>query len=145
MILINQTGFFQIMTNLIKNACHAMNNAGTVTLGYRERLLDEKNLFSLPAGHYFQILVKDTGCGMDEKTKAKIFEPFFSTKQVGEGTGLGLSVVYGILQKWNGSIHVESMPGKGTIFTILIPIQDHSSVISMTAERKNIRNGVAAT
>ncbi|MCB1681853.1 MAG: PAS domain-containing protein [Alphaproteobacteria bacterium] len=144
-ILINQTGFFQIMTNLIKNACHAMNNAGTVTLGYRERLLDEKNLFSLPAGHYFQILVKDTGCGMDEKTKAKIFEPFFSTKQVGEGTGLGLSVVYGILQKWNGSIHVESMPGKGTIFTILIPIQDHSSVISMTAERKNIRNGVAAT
>lgn len=125
-IHINPTGFFQIMANLIKNACHAMDDNGTITVGYCERSVSDDNALNLPSGSYFEIQVRDTGCGMDDKTKAKIFEPFFSTKKVGEGTGLGLSVVYGILQRWGGHIDVASAPGKGSVFTLLIPIQDQS-------------------
>lgn len=143
-ILINPTGFFQIMTNLIKNACHAMENQGTITIGYRERSLPDHNAYNLTSGSYFEIHVRDTGCGMDEQTKAKIFEPFFSTKKVGEGTGLGLSVVYGILQRWGGRISVASEPGKGTIFTLLIPLQAQGFQDLPPEHTQGIRSGVPA-
>lgn len=143
-ILINPTGFFQIMTNLIKNACHAMDNQGTITLGYRERSVSDDNPYNLTSGQYFEILVRDTGCGMDEKTKAKIFEPFFSTKKVGEGTGLGLSVVFGILQRWGGHIDVVSVPGQGSIFALLIPLQDRSPEGVLPRADQSLKGGLRA-
>ena len=68
-----------------------------------------------------EILISDTGCGMDEETKSNIFEPFYTTKYEGKGVGLGLAVAYGIVQRHNGSIEVESQLGRGTVFTIVLP------------------------
>ena len=122
MVRINKTGFFQILTNLVRNACHAMNEEGQITITSRTEMLEQGNSYHMAAGRYLLMDIADTGCGMDERTKAKIFEPFFSTKDVGKGTGLGLSVVFGILKSWNGGITVDSKVGEGTTFTLLIPI-----------------------
>lgn len=79
------------------------------------------------------IAVQDNGCGMDETTKARIFEPFFTTKGVGEGTGLGLSITYSIVQKHNGRIAVESVPGSGSEFRITIPVIQQQDEIALRA------------
>jgi PAS domain S-box-containing protein len=103
----------QVIVNLITNAAQAIGAAEgriTVTLG-----LDAE-------ARALRLSVADTGCGMDEATKARIFEPFFTTKQVGTGTGLGLSVVHSIIEKHGGRIEVESAPGQGSCFSIMLPV-----------------------
>jgi two-component system cell cycle sensor histidine kinase/response regulator CckA len=75
-----------------------------------------------PGASYATLTVCDHGSGMDAATLARIFEPFFTTKPLGVGTGLGLSVVLGIVRSWNGAIDVDSTPGTGTRFTICIPV-----------------------
>ncbi|MCK4727324.1 MAG: HAMP domain-containing histidine kinase, partial [Desulfobacterales bacterium] len=72
---------------------------------------------------YVEIRISDTGKGIPEENLSKIFDPFFTTKEVGKGTGLGLNVAYNIIKKHNGTIDVESTMGKGTMFTIRIPVQ----------------------
>ena len=72
---------------------------------------------------YISLIIEDTGIGMTEETRNKIFMPFFTTKDVDEGTGLGLPVVHGIIKSYHGKIKVDSLPGKGTIFEILLPIK----------------------
>ncbi|HPP06195.1 MAG TPA: PAS domain S-box protein [Syntrophorhabdaceae bacterium] len=115
----------QILMNLATNARDAMPDGGTLTIeaGYidiDEVFLKKHNFGRV--GKYAYISVSDTGIGMDEETKANIFNPFFTTKEVGKGTGLGLSIVYGIVKQHSGYITVETAPGKGSTFTVFIPV-----------------------
>ncbi|MCK5033354.1 MAG: response regulator [Calditrichia bacterium] len=121
----------QIMVNLIVNAGHAikqLNNESKeklISISTNEILANDKFIKNHPGcrpGKYILINVNDTGTGIDKETIDKIFDPFFTTKKEGEGTGLGLSTVYGIVKQNNGNIYVNSMPSKGTIFEIFWPI-----------------------
>jgi signal transduction histidine kinase len=103
----------QIVVNLVTNAAQAIGEAhGTIGL----RLGLDKD------GDHTRLSVSDTGCGMVEETRARIFEPFFTTRGVGQGTGLGLSVVHGIVASHGGRIEVESAPGKGSRFDVVLPL-----------------------
>ena len=95
--------------NILSNAGHAISGEGTI---YLESAFDEKFVF---------IKIKDSGIGMTKEVKDHIFEPFYTTKDVGKGTGLGLSISYGIIQDHNGKIEVNSEVGKGSEFVIKIP------------------------
>ncbi len=114
----------QILANLAVNARDAIADKGTVTITTRTASCDEacrETGTALPPGEYVMLSVSDTGGGMDQETQAHIFEPFFTTKATGEGTGLGLATVYGIVKQNHGVISVSSAPGKGTSFLICLP------------------------
>ena len=103
-----------------------MPGGGNIYLTTENIFADDEQTISpsLTPGKYVKIKVKDTGVGMDEKTKARIFEPFFTTKKLGAGTGLGLATVYGIIRNHNGGIFVKSSPGEGTTFDIYLPASE---------------------
>jgi PAS domain S-box-containing protein len=109
-VLADSDHITQVFLNLLLNACQAMPEGGTLTLKLR------------PKGDMVELSVQDTGTGIPEDQVSKIFDPFFSTKEVGEGTGLGLTVVHGIIQEHNGTICVNSVPGQGTTFVVSLPI-----------------------
>ena len=116
--------FEQVIVNLAVNARDAMPDGGTMTIRTRDLPADEVATFPykpLPAADYVLIEVEDTGVGMSAEVQAKIFEPFFSTKEVGKGTGLGLSTVYGIVKQTGAHIFFTSEVGKGTVFRIFVP------------------------
>jgi len=112
--------------NLCTNAYQAMRESGGI-LGVRlyKTSIDKEDSkvisSELTPGDYVQLDVCDTGCGMDSKTLGRIFEPYFTTKGKEEGTGLGLSVVHGIVKSYQGQITVYSEPGKGTCFHVYFP------------------------
>jgi PAS domain S-box-containing protein len=115
----------QIVMNIVTNARDAMPKGGTITIGTMLTEMDDGFIASHgygTPGAYALITISDTGTGIDEGTLQKIFNPFFTTKEVGKGTGLGLSVVYGIVKQNNGYIDVESQPDKGTTFFIYLPV-----------------------
>jgi signal transduction histidine kinase len=108
----------QIIVNLATNARQAIvSDMGAITIGVSRAPQRPDR-----GGNFLRLRVADTGCGVDAETKDRIFEPFFTTKNVGEGTGLGLSVVHGIVTNHGGWIEVGSEPGKGTEFTIFLPV-----------------------
>jgi signal transduction histidine kinase len=102
----------QCLLNLMSNAFDAMADGGTLTVATR-----------LPDSQHIELVVSDTGTGMDEETLSKVFTPFYTTKPPGKGTGLGLSIIYGIVKMHRGDIRVQSALGQGTTFTIVLPIR----------------------
>jgi len=145
-ILADPTQIHQILMNLATNAAHAMQQDGgelTITLT-RERVVPPTISSSLPdvsPGTYLQLSVTDTGHGMDGATVEKVFDPFFSTKTRSEGTGLGLSVVHGIVKAHDGRIQVESRPGQGTAFTLLFPCIEEKRSVSRDHSPKTLPSG----
>lgn len=122
----------EAILNLILNARDAMPQGGTVRIATGDEIVDETSATEkgLPPGPYACISVTDSGVGMDEETRSHLFEPFFTTKPLGQGAGLGLSTVYGFVKQVNGSIEVDSEPGKGTTFRIRIPTVAPSSPVA---------------
>lgn len=118
--------------NLLVNARDAMSNGGVVMLSTAMVHRDAGD--EMAAGDYVAISVQDTGEGMDEATRARVFEPFFSTKPVGKGTGLGLSQVYGFVRQSGGGVAVESAPGAGTTVTLMLPVTGGTPLVSGSAE-----------
>ncbi|HVY20902.1 MAG TPA: response regulator [Bauldia sp.] len=116
--------FEQVIINLAVNGRDAMPSGGTMSIRTRNLSADESQQFGykpLPKADYVMIEVEDTGTGMSPEVQAKIFEPFFSTKEVGKGTGLGLSTVYGIVKQTGAHIFFTSVFGQGTVFRIFVP------------------------
>ena len=127
-VMADPTQIKQVMINLGSNAGHAMREKGGVLdVALTRETLDAKAASEISpdlcAGLYVRIEVKDTGTGMDARTLQRIFEPFFTTKRKGEGTGMGLSVVHGIVKDHKGAVTVRSWVGKGTTFTVLLPVE----------------------
>lgn len=117
----------QVVMNLAVNARDAMPNGGTLTLSTAEVELSARETIrnsEMHPGRYLRLSVRDTGSGMDSQVSARIFEPFFTTKSAGQGTGLGLSTVYGIVQQSGGDVTVESTVGVGSVFHVFLPIAD---------------------
>jgi len=124
-VLADPTQLHQVLMNLCTNAAHAMRQTGVLDVGLGTVTVDAGMAEAPPTlapGRYAQLRVRDTGHGMDPTTLDRLFEPFFTTKPPGEGTGLGLSVVHGIVTNHGGAIDVESAPGAGTTFTIYLPV-----------------------
>jgi PAS domain S-box-containing protein len=131
-VIADVTQIHQIIMNLCTNAAQAMGEKGgilSITLA-RENLMDAETAgaLHLKPGAYVKVSVTDTGPGIDTKIANRIFEPFFTTKKPGEGTGLGLSVVYGIVKNHDGAILVESPPGAGAAFHIYLPLANEPAV-----------------
>lgn len=126
-VLFDKGQFDQVIINLCVNARDAMPDGGRITISTRAVTFKQptpKGHEIIPAGQYVSISVSDTGTGIAKENLDRIFEPFFSTKEVGAGTGLGLSTVYGIVHQTEGFIFVESAMGEGTSFIMYLPVQD---------------------
>lgn len=134
MVFGEATQMHQVLMNLLMNAVDAMEGEkGVLTIALDEVFLVKKDMarlkVNLPPNRYVRISVKDTGKGMDPATKERIFEPYFTTKDPGKGTGMGLSVLYGIVIGYGGDIRIESEPGMGTEFSIYLPKVERSPQI----------------
>ncbi len=126
------------LMDLYVNAWHAMSNGGTLTVSTANIVLDNSFVkpYSLAPGSYLKISVADTGAGMDEEHIQRIFEPFYTTRPMGEGTGLGLASVFGIIKKHKGIITVDSQVGRGTTFSIYLPA---ARILQRPKEKDNPR------
>lgn len=124
-VMADPSQLHQVIMNICTNAIYAMKDSGGILHIRSKCLVPAQRLKSrfpeLEDRQYISLTFKDTGTGMDPGTAERIFEPFFTTKPVGEGTGLGLSVVHGIVKNLGGEIFAESLPGKGSTFSILLP------------------------
>ncbi len=123
-VRVDPTQMEQVIFNLAANARDAMPKGGTVHISTKNLALSQAEAhgnYSIPPGSYAVLSISDTGHGMDEPTLRYLFEPFFTTKEPGRGTGLGLSMVYGIIKQAEGFITVDSAPGRGTEFSIYLP------------------------
>ncbi len=136
-VMADATQIQQVLINLVNNATQAMNGvAGRIEVRLDQIVLDEETARNRPAlaelrqrhhGRTVRLTVSDTGCGMDAATLARVFEPFFTTKLPGQGTGLGLAVVHGIVRAHGGAVEVASDPGRGASFSIHLPVANEGT------------------
>ncbi len=123
------TQVHQIIMNIFSNAAYAIGDrSGTINIRLEEMAADKNTpdqAGTAPGEKYLRIIISDTGCGISQEVMSRIFDPFFTTKERGSGTGMGLSVVHGIITDMGGIISVSSDPGKGTTFSILLPQLDN--------------------
>lgn len=139
-VMANTTQINQVILNLCKNAVDALPNMGGIlTVDLSNTNVDTKHSKPHPAmkcGQYVKLVVNDNGIGMDEKTLNRMFDPYYTTKPVGKGTGIGMAVVHGIIKKHGGLIIADSHPGQGTTITIFFPA--HEDNIKPETEDQNI-------
>lgn len=127
----------QVIMKLVVNARDAMPSGGVVRVETRNVILDdplERDRATVPAGEYVTVRVIDNGTGISADKVNKIFEPFFTTKKAGQGTGLGLSMAYGIVKQTGGFIFVDSVPGSGTTFTLYFPVWKSQAMADLPPE-----------
>jgi CheY-like chemotaxis protein/anti-sigma regulatory factor (Ser/Thr protein kinase) len=123
-VKIDRAQLQQMIVNLVVNARDAMEPPGKITIETANLRVEPRQFParpSLSAGPYVMLSIADTGEGMDEETRRNVFEPFYTTKPQGEGTGLGLAMVYGLVQSSDGHIEVQSEPGAGSVFRVFLP------------------------
>jgi len=128
----NKGEFEDVIVNLVINARDAMPQGGKITIKTVNKTIDKDYIssnFEISSGQYAQLILSDTGSGIDKKSLQHIFEPFFTTKPEGKGTGLGLSMVYGFIKRYEGYINVYSEPGLGTNINIYLPRSKASATI----------------
>ena len=122
-IMGNAIQIHQIMMNLCSNAIYAMDEGGVLEIGMKDVVIEKiTNKLHLKPGYYIEMTISDTGSGIPQDIINSIYEPYFTTKPPGEGTGMGLAMVHGIVDGYGGAIEVESVLAKGTTFTIYLPI-----------------------
>jgi two-component system, cell cycle sensor histidine kinase and response regulator CckA len=125
-ILANPTQIHQILMNLCTNANHAMEKSGgTLSVELKKSFLKEESerfAITRKPGVYAELVISDTGCGIDPNSIDRIFDPFYTTKEVGKGTGMGLSIIHGIVADYGGFLDVESFLGEGTVFHVYFPL-----------------------
>ena len=140
-VRIDPGAFEQVIVNLAVNARDAMPDGGQLCIVTANVSLEQDDMAAggerVPVGHYVSVEVRDQGIGMDVRTRERIFEPFFTTKEVGKGTGLGLSTCFGIVQQAHGFVRVESSPGAGTTFQVLLPLEP-TSVVRPEGEQDSV-------
>jgi PAS domain S-box-containing protein len=144
-VLLDPSQFHQVAMNLIINAYHAVEQSGgIISIRLQEITLENDQMMgtSLPPGRYALFSVADTGCGIEPSIMDKIFDPYFTTKEQGKGTGLGLAVVYGIVKELKGDIKILSELGKGTTFNIYLPLNlDSLEVRAPASEAQQFPTG----
>ena len=123
-IEVNMNQLYQIIMNLINNALYAMRDRGTLTLHWSCPFIDAESagILKIKPGQYLCMGIEDNGCGIDERILPSIFDPFFSTKQANQGSGLGLSISYKIVKGWGGTINMKSKLKKGSMVSVYIPV-----------------------
>ncbi|MEY8882573.1 ATP-binding protein [Donghicola sp. XS_ASV15] len=135
----------QVLMNLVVNARDAMPDGGEIRIESSECQYDfpvMRDRAQIPAGSYIVISVEDDGVGIPFEHQHKVFEPFFTSKKAGEGTGLGLSTAYGIVKQSGGYIFLTSAPGRGTRFDLLFPVDQSEQIVAITpAEPVRLRHG----
>jgi two-component system NtrC family sensor kinase len=127
MVTLDQNQIESVLINLIMNALDATAPGGQITVTTGIGMSP-----GTPSTKGVEIACRDTGCGIEPDHLDKIFDPFFTTKDIGQGTGLGLSVTYGIIERHGGTIHVQSKIGRGSTFTIWLPVEEQSTANEST-------------
>ncbi|MCX5865163.1 MAG: cache domain-containing protein [Deltaproteobacteria bacterium] len=144
-ILANPTNIHQIVVNLCTNAFHAMEEAGGVlTVVLKNVELDADELAGeadLLPGQYVLLSVRDTGLGMTQETLSRIFDPYFTTKGVGKGSGMGLAMVHGIVKNYGGMVQVESAVGVGTVFRVYLPQMGKGAAAAESVQEWSLPSG----
>ncbi len=139
-IVADPTKIHQVVVNLCTNALHAMTEeTGTLEVSLQRTQLTAEEVLAhsgVAPGPFIELSVSDTGCGMDEQTRQHIFEPYFTTKAVDKGSGLGLAVVLGVVQDYGGIITVDSTPGKGSTFHVFFPAQGEEEDKAEVSQKK---------
>jgi CheY-like chemotaxis protein len=145
LISANPTNIHQILVNLCTNALHAMEDEkGVLTVTLTRVEQQEAEAFikkGVPVGAFIELMVGDTGCGMNEATVKRVFEPYFTTKGIGKGSGMGLALVHGIVKGLRGFIRVESEPGKGTAFHVYFPAIDEKTAVPEEEKQEPLTRG----